>query len=401
MDDDFDEQGFDIYKRYNKNFISHVLDKRTLYSNAIKKKMDVLCVNPKQSFFYGSAILKNLTMVAGDYDIWEKFKASDNISDIVKDIQKIIKEFKDGNQKFFIEFKSGVVEDAILYIGYLENGEIYEYDYEFINEQIAAKPYLKSLKKFVVKNPKIENWMVLYDENRLLYVLRWSMDEVLKGKKKMLNGQTITLEKSITQPTLTKIETMFNINGRFVGFSNYYDVDRFNSNMNEFEQSLRLNTLRMFKDEKWMKVIKRIFALEKNFLKNKKVIECIYTFLVGPVGRLGRVNTDLKAIQEIITTKHYVPMKKTIQCELDNMIDILSGIDIVDIDYNKLDMLLNDAINDVNIKRFYNVLDKLIHYIGDIIQKHALKFMRLNHLYPLPNKYMPTTTKDIMLYNLI
>lgn len=401
MEEEYDEMPFDLNKRYRKDNSTNLLDKRTLYSNAIKDKVNIICINPKNTFFYGSAILKNLAAVAGDYDIWEKFKKNENIEGVVKDIQKIIKNFVLQKSKFFIEFKSGLFVDAILYIGYLKDNKIVNYDYEFIKEQIKNKPYLKSLKPYIKKNPTIEEWMILYDENRLLYVLRWTPKEILNNKKKLPNGEITTLENCIIQPTITKIETIFDINGRFVGFSNYFDLELNDTNIEDFKQSLQLNTLRMYKDGKWMKVLKRIFAQEKNFFKDNKVIDIIYNFLISDVGRLNRINTDLKCIQEIINTKKIVPMKKTIQIELDNIIDSLATINIIDLDLNKLDEMINDAINDINRKKFYDILEKLIKYITKIIDEEAYKFGKSNSLFPLPKKYMPTNTKNIMNYNLI
>ena len=89
----------------------------------------------------------------------------------------------------------------------------------------------------------------------------------------------ITLDEGLIHPTITKIETIFNINGRFVAFSNYFDTGYSNNSMDDFKESIQLNTLRLLKDKKYMKVIKRIFAQEKNFYKNNKMLNLIFDFL--------------------------------------------------------------------------------------------------------------------------
>lgn len=397
--DDFDnleETPFSQDKRYTKDKKSHILDKRIFYSNAIKDKVNILSVNPKNTFFYGSAILASLASIAGDYDIWEVFKKEDNIESVVKGIQKIIKTFTE-KQKFFIEFKCGLDVDSIIDIGYYEDGEIKNYDYNKIIETIKNKPYLKSILKYVKPNIKLDDWMNLYDENRKQITLRWTPEEVLNNKKKTLSGNYITLEKGLSQPTITKIETIFNINGRFIAFSNYFDVGATSADMDTFKQSLQLNTLRMLKDKKYMKVVKRIFAQEKNFYNTNSVIETIYNFLISDAGRLNKINNDLKAIQEIVISKNgLVPMKTTIKNELDSLIDNLASIKLIQYNLEDLDILLNDAIDNVNRKRFNDILNKLINDIDTITKKEAHKFLKKNKLLPLPEKYLPKSTKKIM-----
>jgi hypothetical protein len=391
--DNLEDTPFSINKRYTKENKSHILDKRMFYSNAIKRKVNILSINPKNTFFYGSASLASLASIAGDYDIWEVFKKEDNIESIVKGIQKIIKQFTE-KQKFFVEFKCGLDELSKLDIGYYENGEIKNYDYDKLIKIIKDRPYLKSIKKYVKKKITLDKWMELYDENRKLYLLRWTPQEVLKNKKIMPSGKIMTLEKGLIQPTITKIETIFDINGKFIAFSNYFDIGVTSENMEVFKQSLQLNTLRMLKDKKYMKVIKRIFAQEKSFYNDNKTIETIYNFLISDTGRLNKVNNDLKALQEIINSKKgIVPMKTTIKKELDSLIDDLATIQLIQYDLEKLDFLLNDAIDNINYKVINKILDELIKEIDNIVKKEAFRFLVSNKFLPLQNKYLPTSTK--------
>jgi hypothetical protein len=391
--DNLEDTPYSINKRYTKENKSHVLDKRMFYSNAIKSKVNILSINPKNTFFYGSAILASLASIAGDYDIWEVFKKEDNIENIVKGIQKIIKQFTE-KQKFFIEFKCGLDQLSKLDIGYYEDGEIKNYDYNKLIKIIKDRPYLKSIKKYIKKDINLEKWMQLYDENRKQYTLRWTPEEVLKNKKIMPSGKIMTLEKGLIQPIITKIETIFDINGKFIAFSNYFDIGVTSENMEIFKQSLQLNTLRMLKDKKYMKVIKRIFAQEKNFYNDNKTIDLIYNFLISDTGRLNKINNDLKALQEIINSKKgIVPMKTTIKKELDSLIDDLATIQLIQYDLEKLDFLLNEAIDNIKYKVINKILDELIKEIDNIVKKEAYKFLIKSKLLPLKDKYLPTSTK--------
>ena len=399
--DNLEDTPFSTNKRYSKDTKSHILEKRVFYSNAIQDKVNILSINPKNTFFYGSATLSSLATIAGDYDIWEEFKKKDKIEDIVKGIQKIVKSFLKEN-KFFVEFKCGLDVKSILDIGYYKDGKIKDYDYKKIKETIKKKPYLKDILKYVKKDINLDEWMNLYDENRKQITLRWTPQEVIKNKKETLSGDIMTLDKGLSQPTITKIETIFNINGRFIAFSNYFDIGASTADIEEFKQSLQLNTLRMLKDKKYMKVIKRIFAQEKSFFRDEKKIEDIYKFLVSDAGRLNKINNDIKAIQEIVITKNgLVPMKTTIKTELDSLIDNLASIQLIDYDLEELDKLLNEAIDNVNRKKFNDILDKLISDIDYITKKEAHNFLKQNELLPLPSKYLPTSTKKIMASNIL
>lgn len=175
-----------------------------------------------------------------------------------------------------------------------------------------------------------------------------------------------------------------------------------NQDIEEFKQSLQLNTLRMLKDKKYMKVIKRIFAQEKSFFKNNYMIETIYYFLISDAGRLNKINNDLKALLEIIESKTGpIPMKQTIKTELDSLIDNLASVNLIDYDLEKLDILINEAINTLNKKKFVTILETLIKDIDTITKKEAYAFLNENGLLPLPEQYLPKSTKKIMASNIL
>ena len=397
--DDMEDSAFQEQTRYSKDIKDIVFDKRSIYSNSVKNKIDVLAVNPKNTFFYGSSTLGRLATVAGDFDIWEEFKKSDNIDKIVMGIQKIIKPFKNKKEKFFIEFKSGIFKDAVLDIGYLKNNTIIGYDKSKILKQMKGKKYLTEIKKYVVSNNKIglSSWIELYDANRLIYTLRWEIDEVLNGRKMLPNNKFIMLADAILQKAITKIEVIFNVNGTFTAFSNFFDVGKYNGGMEEFKQSLQLNLLRMLKNKKYMKVIKRIFALEKNFSGDGKIIDSIFKFLLSDTSRLNKVSTDLKAIIEIVEVNGITPQKVTIKNELDRLIDTLASIyNVSNINIVKLDEQLNEAMNKINSVQFIKIIKKIVEYIDDLVSKESLDFLKENNLYPIPKKYLPSSTELVV-----
>ena len=397
--DDMEDSAFQEQTRYSKDIKDIVFDKRSIYSNSVKNKIDVLAVNPKNTFFYGSSTLGRLATVAGDFDIWEEFKKSDNIDKIVMGIQKIIKPFKNKKEKFFIEFKSGIFKDAVLDIGYLKNNTIIGYDKSKILKQMKGKKYLTEIKKYVVSNNKIglSSWIELYDANRLIYTLRWEIDEVLNGRKKLPNNKFIKLADAILQKAITKIEVIFNVNGTFTAFSNFFDVGKYNGGMEKFKQSLQLNLLRMLKNKKYMKVIKRIFALEKNFAGDGKIIDSIFKFLLSDTSRLNKVSTDLKAIIEIVEVNGITPQKVTIKNELDRLIDTLASIyNVSNINILKLDEQLNEAMNKINSVQFIKIIKKIVEYIDDLVSKESLDFLKENNLYSIPKKYLPSSTELVV-----
>jgi hypothetical protein len=401
MDDEIDEVGYDAIRRFDRGpkKVSRVLKSRVLYSNAVNDKIEILSIDPKNTFMYGSSTIAALANVAGDYDIWETFDNGETVEDLVKGIRKIARKFKSGSEKFFIEFKSGICKDAILDIGYLEYGKIINYNYSEIMKNINSKSYLHELKKYVKKKISLDEWMELWDRNRKIYTLRWTLDEIIKNKKKMPNGKFITLDLALLQPIITKIEVIMMVNGRLVAFSNFFD-NKTSANSENFELGIKFNYYRMLKDKKYMKVIKRMFAIQRNFIMDKGTIENIYRFLVSDVGRLGRVSTDIKAIIEVINTKQTIPIKVAIRLELDSKIDELASISINDLDLRKVDEEINDALVLNSKKKLVELLNSITKYIDKIVNDHAYAYLNNNGYLSdeVKKQYMSTSTKVLMLY---
>lgn len=389
------------------------LDERLIFSNALKKDIRRIAINPRNIILYGSANIASLISVSGDLDFWEIFNNPD-FNKIANELSNLIRKFKnDKKSKFFIEMKCGLNIDLILDIGYLESDKIIGYNKDKIIAQINKSKYknelVNELKGFIKLNPTMEEWIILYDKIRLLYTLRWTEDEIIK-KKKILKTKTLNLVDALQMNSMTKIDTMQMLNCRLTGIDNFIDVsDEYGKQPSKrFENTLRFNAVIMYNKKRYFKMMKRIFVLERIFFKGKSIIKNIWSFLLSDVGKLSRINTDLSGIVILLDVQNKrVPIINTIKNELDGLIDKLAEINIIDFDIEKIDIQLNKLINmnKTNTKKdvinFKSILESMIEYIKKIIERETEIFLRQINLFPLPKFYYPENTKNIMKYEYI
>lgn len=64
--------------------------------------------------------------------------------------------------------------------------------------------------------------MKFQPEDRDNYIVRWTADEIIAGKKRIASGKTLTLEEAITHKTIIKLDLWAPVNGNYTEITNFF-----------------------------------------------------------------------------------------------------------------------------------------------------------------------------------
>lgn len=357
---------------------------------------------------YGSGAYKATRNYSGDLDIWElvtDMKIS--YEEFSRKLKETIKRIVKSKKVFFLESKIGLDYNNILDIGYYENLEIKDYDYEKILDCIKKNKNLKSLKDLVKLNPTVDEWFTLYEESRKLYILRWQIKDILKGKLKMDNGKEKDLIEALKDKTTIKIDTLALYNYKFIGMDNFLDTGL--NTVDRFKVSLSMSMIKFYQDQNYYKYIARLYALIKTYYPNEedKMIN-IWLFMTSGYGGIRKVKNEVKYILEFLQLKKLkltIDEKKIIFESIDSIINKLSSIKgisnefikrIADDLYKLQYILVKNTEKDLE-KELIRINEYILEWLNSETKKYSIK----NGLYPLEKKFLMFSSSGVMMYEYI
>lgn len=316
----------------------------------------VKLISIKEATLVGSASDPDIKYFA-DYDFIEEVPYSiTNIHKFQKLIKKLepldikIGEITEWNLLRNIQIKNKVV-------GYSQVKELDHLDL-LKKENIITKEEYENAKKLLKKHLSPIEFIEAYKELRF-GLLRWTRQEVLDGKKKLRNGQVITLETACKSSGITKFDIIVEL-PRYTEVSNIIFWKPYASNI--AIENIKNDILLYLDEQNYLKILKRMYSYDKE--KEKNVI---------PI--LNILNSDLG--------KLYV------------LIEQLKTLQMVKIPKTKVKIQLNDIRNEllnVNVKglRKYKRLNfRSISRLEAVLQNETRLKMKKIGLLPIPKIYLP------------
>ena len=215
--------------------------------------------------------------------------------------------------------------------------------------------------------------------------LKWTKQEVLKNKKKLIDGSFITLDEAIQEKSTIKIDVVSYINNTFIEISeNYYikmgDISNFNEkDMNEQKiiSSIHQSEKEEVADNNYNKALKRHFSW--NFILNKnkitgRFLKRMVDFFNSSVGILNKARADLDVL--ILLLELNKPVKQE---------QLLTAIDNIKFNtsYNTIEDYTPEFLklgNIKNKKNLYKPLVQLRNEIYDLVNKKSKDFYIRNKL---------------------
>ena len=264
----------------------------------------------------------------GDIDLMEVVEHCCTIDDatrkIAKSIQKIARDIKETTNIYMGDFKTGLdirylpLRNAMGEIN--EYGKIINYDSDKIQnilvrlrkKRLITNHDFSKLTRLIVKKPSAYQWTTLFKLAKKYWVIRWSIDEVIEGKKelgiKLAEKKTMTLEEALRFKTVTKLDLWAPVDGRFTEITNFLSISYMNKNGKVIPVSPGLarylermiGDIKHYGDKKLdsykpMKMAKRMWALAV-YIDDKKVLRKLYPLFSSGASMLYQIDAEIEVL---------------------------------------------------------------------------------------------------------
>lgn len=312
------------------------------YSSDAVRVLDTMSFTKGKSVgLLGSMSLRS-QLYAGDYDAFEIVNLKETsdttaLHTLAVRFKEIVKEMKDIPKTFIGDIKAGSIEEwrVLPKTAKVKDGKLEGMDV------VASRKVLDSLKEKKVISPneyrfaysllkgKMTPIRFLEAKQKLkFHIVRWSVEDVLRGEKRLRDGRIFTLEEAFSSPSITKMDVISYVqNNRYTDFSMIYyfrnNGKLLNPDLYDFVDSIKENILYYTKKGNLFKVLKRKFALAK-FERNAKVIETLTPILNSDLGRLYHIVGDIGTLIRLLEDER--PNLKSIRFEIDQFRNRLANV---------------------------------------------------------------------------
>ena len=357
----------------------------------------------------------------GDIDLFEPVKYCCNFEDamkfIVRDIKKIATQLKKKENTYLGDFKAGIDSRYQLSIGSIsKTNKVLNYDTKIIIKELNNLEDLKLLtkkqKEEILKelpsNSRINSrlWYKFDKFYRKYYVIRWELDEIIKGKKQIGFNKGIkelTLREALTHDSIVKIDIWALVNERYIEITNFFLLaykDKkgketvINMEMSNYYESLIKDIKHYFEIGKYMKASKRAWALGTNILDNKLLLK-LYPLYTSSIGMLYQLSAEIETLIMIFESVNVsnLPLDKIIN-QIDDFKMRITMIFDLDLNETKMFALIEEILNDyeknknrMKIKKTINNLQILMNDIDEIVENETFLFLKKEKLEKLPNYF--------------
>lgn len=384
-------------KRYPANYTKDlivVLDALT-YTSSKNVKVELPVI-------YGSASVKMSS--PSDYDAYINVDAT-NISYIVNGMKEVIKNLMNLKGAYIADIKCGNIPELQVIPDDLDEDNYKDYlkpmleklDSLYMQKIIDRNEYSDSLKFF---KDDLNNFDISILKHAVRFnVARWTPEDILKGYI-IRRGYKLTLEEGCQQNALTKIDVIsFSVN-RYPEISMVYlfKIKHKTANIsfigNDREVLLQNTIPPLIYEDKFFKVCKRIFALERYREKpNLRVLEILMKLFNSDLGRLYQIVVDLNTCEYMFDNYNNLDMNR-ISYMLDQIRFRTSNF--VNKKYDKVEYKLLDLLGkfqDDPIKHRKD-LEHFKDQLFEMMNIQTKEFLEQNRLLPIPAEYLPYKTEN-------
>ena len=298
---------------------------------------------------------------AGDYDAVEYVELDESTDDkalnkLVSKFKTIVERLEKMDDVFVGDIKSGVIEEwrILPKMAHIKNGKVIGYSAEASRNKVdqLLKDGVLSLKeakdsKALLKTHLTPEEFVIIKGILKFHLVRWSVSDVMAGKKTLRDGRTYTLKEAFHSPTITKLDVIGMVqNNRYTDFSCIYEFKNDGQILNpdriDVAESLRENIILYRAKGDHFKVLKREFALAK-YLGDTKRVQDLTVVLNSDLGRLYQISGDIGTLLALLEDHKGVSLSK-IRFEVDQFRARLANIYMLK-GYLKVEPVVLDEID--------------------------------------------------------
>lgn len=296
-----------------------VLDERKEYTNdtmdVIQKVTSRMGTLPVGTFKY------KIFKYPGDIDIFERLEhcCTYNAAKIYSalEIQSIIKDICKDPDIIFTDFKAGYDTRYKIYTGIIDDNNIIDYEPVLVRRDISnlwtagllSDDDYNKLMCLVKDRPNINDMIILNEELRKYWLIRWNQKELLTGYKILPGSYKLYLDIALSQGTVVKLDTISKIDNRYVEVSNFFLVienDKYGNKqilseeLGDYEQSLLSDVYKYFHNNP-LKSVKRLWMYLA--FKNKICDLSLFTDLFSSdIALESQIISDLEVAIQLLNS---------------------------------------------------------------------------------------------------
>lgn len=287
------------------------------YPNEAVTVIDALTIGEKPKVM--GSMGNRTQLYAGDYDLMELVKTNykrkpgsqlaTRLADVVKRLLRL-------NNCYVADIKCGIVKEwDVLKDVYLSGNKVLGYDADRVRRIYSSLPaQLKTEKaeKLLVDRMTPSIYFDAIDEFKY-HIVRWTAKELIAGEKKLVDGRTYTVAEGIVSPSLTKVDAVAWVGGRYSDFSCIYIFENDGKVLNGMEidpnDDLRESLCYYKSKGNYFKMAKRYYSIAK--LKDDKVVmEKLNGILNSDLGRLYSIISDANTLLFLMEEGETIPIEK-------------------------------------------------------------------------------------------
>jgi len=344
-----------------------------------------------------------------DIDMFETYKSCCSIYTAKKEIaakfKAMAQRIKDSQHIYLGDFKAGHDERYYIDIGHSKGSDILDYNPDKIRAAVLKVKAANLLTREecdlilskIVEKPKLKEFYTLESLLKKKYVVRWTIDEMIKGKQTLPLGQEITLEDALTHKSIVKIDIWIYLNQRYIEMTNMfmltYDDTKENTHYlsvkpEAYETSL-MEDLQKYSNRsvnKYMKLAKRlwVYAVLKN---NTKIMEALYPLFSSSASKMYQITGEIETIVNILEhIKH--PLLSSIKANIENWKTRLGTVmsdtlptEVANGIYRKINTIIR-RLNDNNNNKTFAItqLEELSDTLVIYINKYSKRYLNKHKL---------------------
>jgi hypothetical protein len=336
----------------------------------------------------------------GDIDIFEQVKVCCSLEEaqnkIVQHFQDLARNIYYTPNVYFGDFKAGLDHRYDINIGELDiEGKPINYNPRMIRLQVEnlyedsliTKKELEEFNEAIKPKPNREQWEELNDLKRRYYIVRWNLDEILRGYK--LIGppselEELTLAEAITHKTICKIDIWAPVMGNFMEITNFFllvlqqplsggkykDIP-INIELGNIYSSL-ISDIKHYGSKAHrnsLKFAKRIWTL-CSYINETETMRKLYPLFVSGAGILNQINSEIEVLVNLLEKIPRPPID-LIKEQVDRFKFRISQVYEFDLNEKVVNRLIDEILLTDNKSKMIENLEKIVKHLKKYIESYS------------------------------
>jgi len=340
-----------------------------------------------------------------DIDLFEEYDNCCGLEEATHDVAKKFRVIAENLSKkgniYLGDFKAGVDDRYEIDIGTIQGYQLHAYDPIHIRKAIIklkdkgliTKQEMVEWLRLVVDQPSVLEYDELRNTVRSRYVVRWTLDEIIAGRKRLPLDKEITLEDALAHKSVVKIDIWTCLNKRYVEMTNWYmltytDANGKKHNLSQkpekYETSL-VYDIRYYSNEsinKFMKLAKRIW-LYAVLKKDKKLLISLYPLFSSGASKMYQILGETETIKNILKHVEKPKMDTIIEnfedwkTRLGTIMSDILPVSVAHAIFVKINEMLRQPSKIQMIHTMEDIEERLNHYINRYVRFYFKK-IKLN-----------------------